>query len=226
MPTSPEAITNAGVEPALNDPPVPGDPTFIGPFRDPAHWTYIQPIASDLQAIRDMGIPTVVDDDPMAALAVREGEVHPKQRCSAKFIRAKEKAGQWMAQHLSARGISTGSYEALEDLGEAIRIARQIAQGESFGLKFPPTIEDRVKAVQAIAVGVKSYSEMSETLIKQLAPIAPPEDDKPKSPRGPSRDQPVTAIQAENVYINGNGQSSPASNGTPLPERTVEPPAG
>lgn len=197
------------------------DPEFIGPLRQ-SFWTHIQPIASDFAAINALNAPIEVDDDPMQALVIRDGNVHPSQRNAAKFIRAKEKAGQWLALNLSARGISTGSYQALEDLGEAIRIARQIAEGESFGMKLPPTIEDRVKAVQAIAVGVKSYAEMSETLIKQLAPVAPKDDGKPKAPRGPSRDQPVTAIQAENVYINGNQQTAPASNGTPSPASVSE----
>lgn len=221
MPTSPEAIPDAGQAEPEFVAPREGERGFIGPMRG-GHWTFIQPIASDWEAIRNLNLPAVVDEDPMAALEIREGEIHPRQRGTAKHIRAKEKAGQWMALHLSARGISTGSYEALMDLGDGIRIARQIAEGESFGLKFPPTIEDRVKAVQAIAVGVKSYSEMSETLIKQLAPVAPKDEEKPKSPRGPSRDQPVTAIQAENVYINGNGQNSPANNGASDPEHVEQ----
>lgn len=170
-----------------------------------------------------MNLPIVVDDDPMAALQAREGEVHPRQRGAAKFIHAKERAGQWLAVHLSARGIATGSYEALMDLGDAIRIAREVAEGGKFN-GIAPTIEDRVKAVQAIAVGVKSYAEMSETLIKQLEPVAPEKPDKPTAPRGPSRDQPVTAIQAENVYINGSSQSPPATNGTNPPATPPESP--
>lgn len=225
MPTSPEATTNAGQTEPEYVPLREDDPAFIGPPRTSRFWTYIQPIASDLQGIRDLNIPVVVDEDPMQALEIREGEVHPRQRGAAKFIKAKEKAGQWLAVHLSARGISTSTLTTLLELEDTIRIASQIAQGKKQG-NVQPTIEDQVKAAQAVAVGAKSVAELSEILIKQLAPIAPPEDDKPKSPRGPSRDQPVTAIQAENVYINGNGQSSPASNGTPLPERTVEQPAG
>lgn len=225
MPTSPEVIPDAGQAEPEFVAPREGERGFIGPTRIGA-WTFIQPTKGDLQDIRDLNLPIVIDDDPMAALEAKDGQVHPRQRGLAKYTRAKEKAGQWLALNLSARGISTGSYEALMDLGDAIRIARQIAEGESFGMKFPPTIEDRVKAVQAIAVGVKSYSEMSETLIKQLAPVAPKDEDKPKSPRGPSRDQPVTAIQATNVYLNSNGQNPPANNGASDLEHAEPTPPG
>jgi hypothetical protein len=222
--TSPVATTPVGAEPAAEPEfvaPRPGERGFIGPIHT-GWWTFIQPTAGDLQSVRDQNFPIVVDDDPMEALQVREGEVHPRQRSSMKFVLAKEKAGQWLALNLSARGIATGSYEALMDLGDAIRIARRVAEGEKIN-GCVPSVEDRVKAVQAIAAGVKSYSEMSETLIKQLQPVAPEKPNAPAAPRGPSRDQPVTAIQAENVYINGNQQSHPANNGTSQPEHPPQP---
>lgn len=225
MPTSPEATPDAGQAEPEFVPLREDDPAFIGPPRTSRFWTYIQPIASDFAAINALNAPIEVDEDPMAALEIREGEVHPRQRGAAKFIRAKEKAGQWLAVHLSARGISTSSLSTLLELEDTIRIASQIAQGKKQG-NFTPTIEDQVKAAQAVAVGAKSVAELTETLIKQLAPVAPKDEDKPKSPRGPSRDQPVTAIQAENVYINGNGQSSPANNGATTPDTASEPSSG
>lgn len=224
MPTSPEVIPDAGQAEPEFVAPREGERGFIGPTRIGA-WTFIQPTNGDLQDIRNLNLPVVVDEDPMAALEAKDGQVHPRQRGLAKYIRAKEKAGQWLAVHLSARGISTSSLSTLLELEDTIRVASQIAQGKKQG-NATPTIEDQVKAAQAVAVGAKSVVELAKTIVEQLAPVAPKDEDKPKSPRGPSRDQPVTAIQAENVYINGNGQSQPANNGASDSEHAEPTPPG
>lgn len=218
---SPEATTPAGVElESVPAAPRPGDPEFIGPLRQ-TFWTYINPLESELDNIREADLPVEVANDPMAALEVRESQLKNGQRKSAKFIYTKERAGQWLAVKLSARGIATGSFSTLLNLESSIEIAAKIARGEKVN-NLTPTVEDMVKAAQAVAVGAKAHAELSETLIKQLAPVKPKdeEDGKPAAPRGPTREQPITAIQAENVYI-----SNPSGDGNPAKNDSITPPA-
>lgn len=188
-------------------PPQPGEVDFIGP-KIP--WVDLNPYRDEADALRSLATVETSEASLIELKEASDERVTTKHRLSPRYLRAKERAGQYLAFTLSARGISVGTLEVLEELGSSIQMAAKTARGEEVIAGKKPTIEDMTKAALAVAVGVKNYAEVSETLIKQLKPEVP---EKPNGnghkPRGPSRETPVTAIQAETVHIH-----QPATNGS------------
>lgn len=203
--------SNAGAIEAYTPEIRPGMPAFIGPDQRRSFWNFINPLQSELAAMRKQLPAVVVSEDDWEALAAAREEKVDGRLISSKFIRAKERAGGWLAVNLSARGISTGTLQALETLGSVIEVAGKIARGEAIDGK-KPTIEDQVKAAAAVAVGVKTYGETSTKVIEQLQPIVA--DKKPENNRrGPSIGAPIVSIQAQQVTMvepakSGNGEDA------------------
>lgn len=171
-----------------------------GDIPETPPWPSVQPTRAELERIRN-GFPEILVTDPMQALELREIELPNRVTRSSRYLHARQNAGEWLAVHLNARGISVGTLDTLRNLERSIGIATQIAEGKEINGR-KPTIDEMVKAAAAVAIGSKAYGELAEKLIKQLDPVKPKEE-QPQGNRAPSREAPVIPIQANSVYIQG-----------------------